>query len=232
MPDEQIVDLSRDMDFSVPEDRFHSLQVLKRQPRLVVLRQNTPDQGDEAWKQDLHGKWVADLARRQSNANLGFIIVRERGDPVKRSIFEQHVSQLSNCEFVPLEWCKFGLISRDENHTSGIYTNIPEISHACRKQSESVLKRHKNIPLEELDSQSLTHDLLRELKSRGWLACRNIGTTIESFMSHAEHCGSSTNIGRIADDLAEWVRAEELCTFDLANHEFLVESFPQTSGQP
>ena len=42
--------------------------------------------------------------------------------------------------YVPLEWCKYGLISNADNKVSGIATNVDEVAQAITHASDALRK--------------------------------------------------------------------------------------------
>ena len=82
MPDEHIVDFSKEFGFHKESDRKYSSRVLKQKsPRLIILDLNLADAQADQLERDLHCRWSAEPALKQHNAGKGFIRVREPETP-------------------------------------------------------------------------------------------------------------------------------------------------------
>jgi hypothetical protein len=228
LPSGQISDLSN-LDFGKPEDRAYSLSVVSKQPRLVVLNLfQEADSGDDL--ETLHSRWVSHIAMLQHNQGKGFIVVRE--NPTNQVWQGTHMSclrEMPGVEYLPVEWCQFGLLSSTSNETSGILTNVSKIVDVVKHSSDAAQKRKKPVVISQ-NHHCILHDVSRCLKHNGWLVSRDDGTCIESFMIEARHTGTSTNCEDIASGIWHWVIAEELCDIDLHGHNYLCEHFPLRSG--
>ena len=231
LPDQQVADFS-DLDFSKQADRNYSLTVLQQAPRLIVLNLSGSTRANDRDK-GLHRRWVTGLALKQYNQSKGFLIAREElTDDTVKDCRVRHLLTLPEVEFLPVQWCKYGLICPEDDQGSGIISNVTEIINAVKDSSDSLKKRKgKNPTSQGLTNCHLLNDILTQLKKKGWVSTRNEGTTIESYLTQDLHTGVATNAPRIADLFVEWLEAEELCDFDMANYHYLTESYPVCSPE-
>ena len=89
----------------------------------------------------LHASRVIDIASQCHVNNVGFILVREE-DPVEwKSERMQLALSRTDLQYLPLAWCKYGLVSDSSNHKSGILTNVVEIATAILSASDAWRKR-------------------------------------------------------------------------------------------
>ena len=225
LADQQIHDMSQGFDFSKPEDRSFSLKVLEESPKLLILNlfQDTFRSNND---REIHCRWVTNLALRQYNQNLGFVVIKEDIDPLWESCRVRHIRELPDVEYLPVEACKHGLICQDDQIISGVLTNVSEITNSFVSSSDSLKKkRGKNVLSQGQSNRGILKDVLRDLKHKGWLSVRNAGTTIESFMTEATH-DTTVRSNRVADAWIDWLTREEVCTFDLTGHYYLTENYP------
>ena len=140
MADDHVVDMTRGFDFSKPVDRSYSDHAMRKQPWLIVFKPQSTEDCDAKF----HNRWIAELALKQHQRGNGFMIVMDEEDALVSMDTPQYqyLCQEDDVEFTPLEWCKYGLVSRpDGDHLSGIVCNVPEIKHVVEDCSKSLFKR-------------------------------------------------------------------------------------------
>ena len=126
---------------SKSHDRNYSKEVMKQKPRLIILHHQPKDHACSQLEKTLHVRWAMDLARQQYHAGRVFLIVKEDDESIRDNPHVQHISQLPDVSFLPLEWCKYGLIGRSDNLESGIMSNIHEVLETFQSVSDSLKKR-------------------------------------------------------------------------------------------
>ena len=220
--DQQIADFS-ELDFSKVQDRNYSLSVIKSKPRLIVMKLRPSN--CETSDTDVHTRWATSLASKQDSHNLGFMFVQESESDSLKSPSVQNLFSIPDTKFTPVEWCKHGLIVREDQLDSGIITNIPEIRHSLERWSDS-LKKKRGQNHVTFQHQDIFQDILTRLNSEGWVSRRNFGMSIESYFHNMTHTGLTTNTDRIAADLVQWLQAEQLCDLDMSSQDSMSRNYP------
>ena len=174
---------------------------------------------------------VHEVIWKQVSEARGFLLACENWSGWNKSQEFSALLQEPSVEAMPIEWCKYGLISKDKNmmdHTdSGIITNVVEITEAFEKCTHAVMKKKGQKPASHGSvSTNILHDVLSELRRKGWVKCRTGDPSMEACLKENIHTGLTSNTDRCANFIVEWLKAEELCDYDLANHRYLTENFP------
>ena len=245
MPDQQVVDLTH-FDFSVASEFDQSNAILLNSAfRLCVVSISRPTVNsisssrkpgssvEDDTSNRLHASRVLDIASQCHVNNVGFIIVRE-DDPVEwKSERMQLALNRTELQYLPLAWCKHGLVSDSSNHKSGILTNVVEIATAILSASDAWRKRRgETVDLPGLAHHGLLRDVLNQLKQKGWTQSKQLNPTGESFLMEKNPPGKAPNTPRVSDAIVDWIQSEVLCDFDLYNHKFLSENFPSVQLPP
>ena len=127
LPGDQVVDLT-DLDFSERYDRNYSKARLLETPRLMVMQYFRRDHGQDGELNALHCSWACHVAHCQINQNRGFAVVKEQDGRQWESPRALLVKEYCDVQYIPLETCKSGLISRDNYDESGVMTNVHELA--------------------------------------------------------------------------------------------------------
>ena len=149
LPDQQVVDLTH-FDFSVASEFDQSNTILLNSAfRLCVLSISRPTANsrrssrkpgssvEDDTSNRLHACRAIDIASQCHVNNVGFIVVRE-DDPVEwKSDRMQRALLRTDLQYLPLAWCRHGLVSDPANHKSGILTNVSEIATAILSASNT-----------------------------------------------------------------------------------------------
>ena len=177
-----------------------------------------------------HAKRAIAFATSLMDQDIGFLMAWENSTPgctYSWSSLENLLS-LPLVSYLPLYVCKHGLISDIQySDESGIVSNVPELVQSFREASESVVRRHGSTLTEpDLERQGLLSDVVNHLRKDGWIQNQAQETVSKALMTEVVHTGVPNNVGRVAHSIVDWLKSEDLCDIDYANHAFLTEHFP------
>jgi len=226
-PGEQILDLTYGFDFSRPPDRRFAERLGECRSRLAVMNAIGADRDMDRVNKELHIRHVLQFAKQQCENGLGYIIVKEGNSPEWDMLVGSPDFSDINAEFLPLERCAYGLLSREDHSDSGIISNIPSVIAIFRQYSDSLKRRRgKSLTANGVDSVNILDGILKSLLASGWVKRRHDSASLLAyFTEHPKN--STTNVDRIADSLVDWVKADEFSEWDLHTHMYMSNNFPQ-----
>ena len=226
LPDQQVVDLTQfDLSVASEFDKANAM-LLKSAFRLCVVSISRPTVNSTSSSRKLgssveddnsnrlHASRVLDIASQCHVNNVGFILVKE-DDPVAwKSERMQRALNRSDLQYVPLAWCKHGLVSDSSNQQSGILTNVFEIATAILSASDAWRKRRgETVVLPGLAHHGILRDVLTQLRQKGWTQSKQLNPTGESFLMEKKPPGKAPNTPRVSDAIVDWIESEVLCDF-------------------
>ena len=227
-PDPVVLDLSTGFDFSRHRDRHYATQALERNPRFIVLNMFLRNCDGDAEVE--HSRWACQFALTQYNQGRGFLVTKNRDHPFWSQGRVQMLLQLPDVEFTPLSVCNFGLLRSDnQNHESGILTNVKELTRKIQNESDVIRKQKGNKTIIYDNSHSLFSEVLKKLERDGCLEWRGSYSTWRTYSALPHNPRAELNASRIAQGIVDWIQSEVLAELDLSNHNHLIANYPSAS---
>ena len=227
-PEPAVLDLSTGFDFSRHRDRHYAMQALERNPRFIVLNMFLRNCDGDAEVE--HSRWVCQFALTQHNQGRGFLVTKNRDHPFWSQGRVQMLLQLPDVEFTPLSVCNFGLLRSDnQNHESGILTNVKELTRKIQNESDGIRKQKGNKTIVYDNSHSLFSEVLKKLERDGCLEWRGSYSTWRTYSALPHNPRAELNASRIAQGIVDWIQSEVLAELDLSNHNHLIANYPSAS---
>ena len=175
----------------------------------------------------MHSRWVCHLAWRQYNQGGAFLITKAEDHPIWSQGHAKLLRNLPNVQFTPVSTSKFGLVSfSSQTQQSGILTNVGEITHRIRTESDAITKQKSSFQTTHDDGKMLFSDVLKKLDQDGHVAWRGSFSTWRTYRGSSKQKRAELNTHRIAQGVTDWIQNEVLAELDISNHYHLETNYP------